>query len=73
MLVVDAINECVAAFYAGNGFVRLPDALRLVLPMQVIGGMGREAPVGTRSRRGRGCGSVSAKQYVRCHRNSLLA
>jgi GNAT superfamily N-acetyltransferase len=36
MLVVDAINERAAAFYEGNGFVRLPDSLRLVLPMHVI-------------------------------------
>ncbi len=39
MLVVDAINERAAAFYEGNGFVRLPDSLRLVLPMQVIRGL----------------------------------
>jgi GNAT superfamily N-acetyltransferase len=36
MLVVDALNERTAAFYEGNGFVRLPDSLRLVLPMQAI-------------------------------------
>ncbi len=36
MLVVDAINEQAAAFYAANGFVRLPDSLRLVLPMATI-------------------------------------
>ena len=36
MLVVDAINERAAAFYEGNGFVRLPDSMRLVLPMLVI-------------------------------------
>jgi GNAT superfamily N-acetyltransferase len=36
MLVVDAINERAAAFYEGNGFVRLPDSLRLVLPMHTI-------------------------------------
>ncbi len=36
MLVVDAINERAAAFYEGNGFVRLPDSLRLVLPMRTI-------------------------------------
>jgi GNAT superfamily N-acetyltransferase len=37
MLVVDAISEHAAAFYEANGFVRLPDSLRLVLPMRVIG------------------------------------
>lgn len=36
MLVVDAVNERAAAFYAGSGFVRLPDSLRLVLPMHAI-------------------------------------
>ena len=36
MLVVDAINERAAAFYEGNGFVRLPDSLRLVLPTHTI-------------------------------------
>ena len=37
MLVVDAISEQVAAFYDANGFARLPDSLRLVLPMHAIG------------------------------------
>ena len=36
MLVVDAVNERAAAFYEANGFVRLTDSLRLVLPMQTI-------------------------------------
>lgn len=36
MLVVDALNEQAAAFYLANGFIRLPDSLRLILPMQVI-------------------------------------
>lgn len=36
MLIVDAISEQAAAFYEANGFVRLPDSLRLILPMQVI-------------------------------------
>lgn len=39
MLVVDALNERAAAFYEGNGFARLPDSLRLVLPMHAIGRM----------------------------------
>jgi GNAT superfamily N-acetyltransferase len=39
MLVVDAISEQAASFYAANGFVRLPDSLRLVLPMATIGGL----------------------------------
>jgi GNAT superfamily N-acetyltransferase len=36
MLVVDAINERAGAFYERFGFVRLPDSMRLVLPMAVI-------------------------------------
>jgi GNAT superfamily N-acetyltransferase len=36
IVVVDAINERAAAFYEGNGFVRLPDSFRLVLPMRTI-------------------------------------
>lgn len=36
MLVVDAISERAAAFYKANGFVRLPESMRLVLPMHVI-------------------------------------
>ena len=39
MLVVDAMNERAAAFYEGNGFVRLPDSMRLVLPMHAIARM----------------------------------
>jgi GNAT superfamily N-acetyltransferase len=37
MLVVDALSEEAAAFYQANSFVRLPDSLRLVLPMHAIG------------------------------------
>ena len=36
VLIVDAINEQAAAFYEANGLVRLPDSLRLILPMQAI-------------------------------------
>jgi predicted GNAT family N-acyltransferase len=36
MLVVDAIDERAAALYEGNGFLRLPDSRRLVLPMHAI-------------------------------------
>lgn len=36
MLIVDALNERAAAFYQANGFLRLPDSLRLILPMQTI-------------------------------------
>jgi len=37
MLVVDAISEQAASFYEAHGFVRLPESLRLVLPMATIG------------------------------------
>jgi GNAT superfamily N-acetyltransferase len=36
MLIVDAIDERAAAFYQSHGFVRLPDSLRLILPMATI-------------------------------------
>jgi hypothetical protein len=36
ILVVDAISEQAAAFYEAHGFVRLPESLRLVLPMPAI-------------------------------------
>jgi predicted GNAT family N-acyltransferase len=38
MVVVDAVNESAAGFYAAHGFVRLPDSPRLVLPMRLVGG-----------------------------------
>lgn len=38
MVVVDALDEQAAGFYAAHGFVRLPDSLRLVLPMRLAGG-----------------------------------
>jgi GNAT superfamily N-acetyltransferase len=37
MIVVDALDEPAAGFYAAHGFVRLPDSLRLVLPMRRAG------------------------------------
>ena len=36
MLIVDALSERAATFYEGNGFLRLPESLRLVLPMATI-------------------------------------
>lgn len=38
MVVVDALDEAAAGFYAAHGFVRLPDSLRLVLPMRLARG-----------------------------------
>lgn len=37
MVVVDALDEPAAGFYAAHGFVRLPDSLRLVMPMRQAG------------------------------------
>ncbi len=46
MIVVDALDERAARFYAAHGFTRLADAMRLILPMQTVaslttGGPGR--------------------------------
>jgi hypothetical protein len=38
MVIADALDEVAAGFYAAHGFVRLPDSLRLVLPMRLAGG-----------------------------------
>lgn len=37
MVIADALDEAAAGFYAAHGFVRLPDSLRLVLPMRQAG------------------------------------
>jgi predicted GNAT family N-acyltransferase len=37
MVIVDALDESAAGFYAAHGFVRLPDSLRLVMPMRQAG------------------------------------
>lgn len=36
MIVVDALDEAASEFYAGFGFIRLPDAARLVLPIRAV-------------------------------------
>ncbi len=36
MVVVDAIDERAARFYAAHGFIRMPESLRLILPMRTI-------------------------------------
>jgi GNAT superfamily N-acetyltransferase len=36
MIMVDALDEGAAAFYATHGFIRLPESLRLVLPMRTV-------------------------------------
>ena len=41
MIVVDAIDERATGFYAAHGFVRLPDSLRLVLPMRPVRSLDR--------------------------------
>lgn len=38
MVVVDALDESAAGFYAALGFTRLPASLRLVLPMRLADG-----------------------------------
>ena len=38
MVIVDALDEAATGFYTAHGFVRLPDSLRLVLPMRLAGG-----------------------------------
>ncbi|HZB87624.1 MAG TPA: GNAT family N-acetyltransferase [Terracidiphilus sp.] len=37
MVVVDALDEGAARFYAAYGFTRLSDSMRLILPMHTIG------------------------------------
>jgi len=37
MVIVDALDEAAASFYAAHGFVRLPDSLRLIMPMRQVG------------------------------------
>lgn len=36
MLVVDALDEPAAGFYAAHEFIRLPESSRLVLPMRLV-------------------------------------
>lgn len=36
MIVVDALDDGAAAFYAAHGFVRLPESLGLILPMRAV-------------------------------------
>ena len=36
MVVVDAIDEQAASFYRAHGFIKLPDSMRLILPMRTI-------------------------------------
>jgi len=36
MVVVDAIDEAAVGFYTAHGFVRLPESMRLILPMRMI-------------------------------------
>lgn len=37
MVVVDAIDQRAVRFYEAHGFIRLPDSMRLIIPMRVIG------------------------------------
>lgn len=42
MVVVDAIDENAARFYAAHGFMRMPDSMRLMLPMRTVGAIASE-------------------------------
>jgi GNAT superfamily N-acetyltransferase len=37
MIVVEAIDERAVRFYEAHGFVRLPESMRLIIPMRAIG------------------------------------
>ncbi|MCC2662646.1 MAG: hypothetical protein K0R41_3588 [Geminicoccaceae bacterium] len=37
MVVVDATDEPAARFYRAHGFIRLPESMRLILPMRAVG------------------------------------
>ena len=38
MIVVDALDDRAAGFYATHGFIRLVDSMRLILPVPAIAG-----------------------------------
>jgi hypothetical protein len=42
MVVMHAIDEDAARFYSAHGFLRMPDSMRLMLPMRTIGTMVRD-------------------------------
>ena len=39
MVVVDAIDDGAVAFYERHGFIKLPESMRLILPMRTIAGL----------------------------------
>jgi GNAT superfamily N-acetyltransferase len=41
MVVVDAMDDKAATFYQAHGFVKLPESMRLILPMRVISEMSK--------------------------------
>lgn len=51
MVIVDALDEKAAAFYAAHGFIHLPESMRLVLPMQTIARLLAPGPGVSRSPR----------------------
>lgn len=51
MVVVDALDESAAKFYAAHGFVRLPESPRLVLPMRTVGTLLASGPGVTKTPR----------------------
>jgi len=42
MVVVDAIDDHAVSFYRAHGFLKLPESMRLVLPMRTISRMERD-------------------------------
>lgn len=40
MVVVDAIDDRAVRFYQAHGFIKLPDSMRLILPMRTIAEIG---------------------------------
>ena len=36
MVIVDAIDEHAVGFYSAHGLIRLPESMRLILPMHTL-------------------------------------
>jgi GNAT superfamily N-acetyltransferase len=36
MVVVDALDDRAVSFYQAHGFIRLPESMRLLLPMHIV-------------------------------------
>jgi GNAT superfamily N-acetyltransferase len=42
MVVVDAIDDRAVRFYQAHGFIKLPESMRLILPMRTIAALASE-------------------------------